>query len=82
MNDRSSRSHTVFRVVVESRECAVSGRDSVDGAVRVAHLNLVDLAGSERVANTGAEGQRLKEGAHINKSLLTLGTVIGKLSDG
>ena len=83
MNDRSSRSHTVFRIVIESRECAAGGdRDSVDGAVRVAHLNLVDLAGSERVANTGAEGKRLKEGAHINKSLLTLGTVIGKLSDG
>jgi centromeric protein E len=83
MNDRSSRSHTVFRIVIESRECVTgSSRDSVDGAVRVAHLNLVDLAGSERVANTGAEGQRLKEGAHINKSLLTLGTVIGKLSDG
>jgi hypothetical protein len=42
----------------------------------------VDLAGSERVSNTGAEGQRLKEGAHINKSLFTLGSVIAKLSDG
>jgi centromeric protein E len=82
MNDRSSRSHTIFRMIVESREQTEDGRDSVDGAVRVAHLNLVDLAGSERVANTGAEGQRLKEGGHINKSLLTLGTVIGKLSEG
>jgi len=43
---------------------------------------LVDLAGSERVRHTGAEGLRLKEGGHINKSLLTLATVIGKLSEG
>lgn len=45
-------------------------------------LTLVDLAGSERIAKTGAEGQRMKEGAAINKSLLTLGTVINKLSEG
>ena len=43
------------------------------GAVRVSTLNLVDLAGSERLSKTGAEGARMKEGAHINKSLLTLG---------
>lgn len=47
------------------------------------HLqNVVDLAGSERAAKTGAEGVRLKEGTHINKSLMTLGTVIRKLSEG
>lgn len=34
------------------------------------------------MALTGAEGQRLKEGAHINKSLLTLERVITKLSEG
>jgi hypothetical protein len=39
------------------------------------------LAGSERVGQTGAEGQRLKEGGHINKSLLALGTVVSKLAD-
>lgn len=44
--------------------------------------NLVDLAGSERANLTGAEGQRLKEGGHINKSLLTLERVIAKLSEG
>lgn len=44
--------------------------------------NLVDLAGSERAAKTGAGGVRLKEGSHINKSLMTLGTVIKKLSEG
>ena len=40
----------------------------------------MDLAGSERVGYTGAGGVRLKEAGNINKSLLALGTVIGKLS--
>ncbi|PKU85517.1 Kinesin-like protein NACK1 [Dendrobium catenatum] len=83
MNIYSSRSHTIFRMFVESRERIEEG-DSINcfDAVRVSTLNLVDLAGSERVVKTGAEGLRLKEGSHINKSLLTLGTVIKKLSDG
>ncbi|XP_073010660.1 kinesin-like protein KIN-7I isoform X2 [Typha latifolia] len=83
MNIYSSRSHTIFRMIVESREKVEDGEmdDSCD-AVRVSVLNLVDLAGSERAAKTGAEGMRLKEGSHINKSLMTLGTVIKKLSEG
>lgn len=44
-------------------------------------ISLVDLAGSERATSTGAEGQRLKEGANINKSLTTLGLVISKLAE-
>ncbi|KAI5000921.1 hypothetical protein ZWY2020_010880 [Hordeum vulgare] len=83
MNVYSSRSHTIFRMVIESRDKADDSDtgDSCD-AVRVSVLNLVDLAGSERAAKTGAEGVRLKEGSHINKSLMTLGTVIKKLSEG
>nr|CAB3453403.1 unnamed protein product [Digitaria exilis] len=83
MNLYSSRSHTIFRMVIESREKGDYNEadDSCD-AVRVSVLNLVDLAGSERAAKTGAEGVRLKEGSHINKSLMTLGTVIKKLSEG
>ncbi|EDQ85907.1 uncharacterized protein MONBRDRAFT_34081 [Monosiga brevicollis MX1] len=86
MNDHSSRSHTIFRFVIESREYVPetsenAGRESLQGAVRVSHLNLVDLAGSERIANTGAEGMRLKEGASINKSLHCLGNVISKLTE-
>ncbi|KAJ1678465.1 hypothetical protein EV182_003995, partial [Spiromyces aspiralis] len=99
MNERSSRSHTIFRIIIESRERLEPGDDDdkdsqmmgssfaddenggFTGAVKVSCLNLVDLAGSERVGQTGAEGQRLKEGAHINKSLLALGTVISRLSE-
>ncbi|XP_013965533.1 centromere-associated protein E isoform X3 [Canis lupus familiaris] len=80
MNQRSSRSHTIFRMILESRE---KGEPSnCDGSVKVSHLNLVDLAGSERAAQTGAEGVRLKEGCNINRSLFILGQVIKKLSDG
>jgi Kinesin motor domain len=41
--------------------------------------NFVDLAGSERASQALSGGTRLKEGCHINRSLLTLGTVIRKL---
>lgn len=88
MNARSSRSHVIFRMLVESRD----GDDDDDdgsgnnggggGGVLMATLNLVDLAGSERQSKTGAEGARAVEGAHINKSLTTLGLVIHKLSEG
>jgi centromeric protein E len=47
------------------------------GGVRVSTLSLIDLAGSERAAETK---ERRTEGSHINKSLLTLGTVIARLS--
>ncbi|KAI8977343.1 P-loop containing nucleoside triphosphate hydrolase protein [Mycotypha africana] len=70
-NQRSSRSHTVFQVVIESRHIGVSN------GVQISQLNLIDLAGSEKVAS---DVERRKEGAYINKSLLTLGTVIHKLT--
>ncbi|CAM8969077.1 unnamed protein product [Rhodiola kirilowii] len=69
--------------IIESRDrTEVGDEGGTCDAVRVSVLNLVDLAGSERAAKTGAEGVRLKEGSHINKSLMTLGTVIKKLSEG
>ncbi|XP_051816800.1 centromere-associated protein E isoform X2 [Acanthochromis polyacanthus] len=82
MNQRSSRSHTIFRMILESREGSdpVTG-ENADGAIIVSHLNLVDLAGSERASQTGAEGARFKEGCNINRSLFILGQVIKKLTD-
>jgi kinesin family protein 4/21/27 len=44
-------------------------------------FHFVDLAGSERVKRTRAEGDRLKEGIHINCGLLSLGNVISALGD-
>ncbi|PNY20407.1 Kinesin-like protein [Tolypocladium capitatum] len=88
-NARSSRSHAVVQIVVESRERIPGGggggggKDAkrsgiLPGGVRVSTLSLIDLAGSEKAAESK---ERRQEGAHINKSLLTLGTVIAKLSE-
>jgi len=79
------RSHTIFRIIVESSTAVDDENLDDDGegrAIKVAHLNLVDLAGSERADQTGAVGERLKEGININTSLMTLGLVISKLSKG
>lgn len=55
-------------------------RDTKLDTEKVSRINLIDLAGSERANSTGATGQRLKEGANINKSLTTLGKVISALA--
>ena len=75
--------------MIESRErpplsVEVAGglRESSVLPIKSAVLTFVDLAGSEKAKLTGAEGQRLKEGGHINKSLLALTTVVSKLADG
>jgi hypothetical protein len=49
---------------------------------RRGHQHLIDLAGSEKAGPTTTQGVRRTEGAYINKSLLTLGNVISKLSKG
>ena len=87
MNERSSRSHTIFRIKIESTNrmenddtMSMEEEDEEGEQVVVSQLNLVDLAGSERAAQTGAGGQRLKEGCNINQSLMTLGQVKYKLA--
>ncbi|KAG8777721.1 kinesin-like nuclear fusion protein [Serendipita sp. 398] len=74
MNQRSSRSHSVFTL-------RVSGSNTVTGETCEGCLNLVDLAGSERLSSSGAanDKDRLKETQAINKSLSALGDVIAAL---
>ncbi|KAI9389029.1 hypothetical protein POPTR_009G156000v4 [Populus trichocarpa] len=74
MNCASSRSHSVFTCIIESKWESQGVTHH-----RFARLNLVDLAGSERQKSSGAEGERLKEATNINKSLSTLGLVIMNL---
>ncbi|KAH8115798.1 kinesin-like protein [Phellopilus nigrolimitatus] len=77
MNETSSRSHAVFTLLLTMKR---HDSDTNLDTEKVSRINLVDLAGSERANSTGATGQRLKEGANINKSLTTLGKVISALA--
>ncbi|KAG7016479.1 Kinesin-like protein KIN-7E, chloroplastic, partial [Cucurbita argyrosperma subsp. argyrosperma] len=73
----SSRSHTIFTLTIES---SPHGEHHDEEDVTLSQLHLIDLAGSES-SKTETTGLRRKEGSYINKSLLTLGTVISKLTD-
>lgn len=76
-NATSSRSHAIFQIFVKQQ-------DRVPGltqALRVAKMSLIDLAGSERASSTHAKGERLREGANINRSLLALINVLNALAD-
>jgi hypothetical protein len=77
-NRASSRSHSIFRLVIESRP-----PPGLKGRPRVSTLSLVDLAGSESAKLSGtSSGDRKLEASFINKSLLVLGQIIYKLSEG
>ncbi|XP_031571306.1 kinesin-like protein unc-104 isoform X2 [Actinia tenebrosa] len=78
MNETSSRSHAIFSIIFTQRK-----HDELSNLTteKVSKLSLVDLAGSERADSTGNTGERLKEGANINKSLTTLGKVISALAE-
>ncbi|XP_028103312.1 kinesin-like protein KIN-7G isoform X2 [Camellia sinensis] len=80
LNETSSRSHQIIRLTIESSAKQFLGKDNL--STLTAAVNFVDLAGSERASQSLSVGTRLKEGCHINCSLLTLGTVICKLSKG
>ncbi|CAK9004239.1 unnamed protein product [Durusdinium trenchii] len=76
MNATSSRAHTVL--TIEFKQVSQAGGQQ---GQKLSLINLVDLAGSEKAGQTGASGDRLKEGCAINKSLSALGNVIEKLAD-
>ncbi|KAM6238698.1 kinesin-like protein KIF18B [Porphyrio hochstetteri] len=76
-NATSSRSHAIFQIHVKQQD-RIGGlrRD-----LRVAKMSLIDLAGSERASVANTKGERLREGANINRSLLALINVINALAD-
>lgn len=73
MNNKSSRSHSIFTLTVERK-------NAVTGETTISKLNLVDLAGSERLAKSQVRGVQQREAVSINLSLTTLGKVINTLS--
>ncbi|KAI0375683.1 kinesin-domain-containing protein [Pilatotrama ljubarskyi] len=76
-NETSSRSHAVLQVhVTQSPRTAALTEERT-----MATLSIIDLAGSERAAATTNMGQRMVEGANINKSLLALGNCINALCE-
>lgn len=76
-NAESSRSHAVFQVFVRQSD---RGKGT-QAAVNVGKMSLIDLAGSERATVSKNCGDRLREGANINRSLLALGNCINTLAD-
>jgi len=95
MNAQSSRSHAVFTINLRQSKpqgpmsptkdkrnsVAVETYNLAENTITVeSKLHFVDLAGSERLKNTGATGDRAKEGISINAGLASLGKVISQLS--
>lgn len=76
-NATSSRSHAVLQINVSQKD----RNASIDEPHTVATFSIIDLAGSERASATKNRGERLQEGANINKSLLALGSCINALCD-
>lgn len=76
-NATSSRSHAVLQINVSQKD----RNADVNEPHTMATLSIIDLAGSERASATKNRGDRLLEGANINKSLLALGSCINALCD-
>ncbi|KAI9753355.1 MAG: kinesin-like protein Klp5 [Candelina submexicana] len=76
-NATSSRSHAVLQINVTQKD----RNADVNEPHTMATLSIIDLAGSERASATKNRGERLLEGANINKSLLALGSCINALCD-
>ncbi|XP_010271540.1 PREDICTED: kinesin-like protein KIN-8B isoform X2 [Nelumbo nucifera] len=73
-NATSSRSHAVLEIIVKRKQ-----RNKYKNQVVRGKLALVDLAGSERASETNSGGQKLRDGANINRSLLALANCINAL---
>lgn len=74
MNERSSRSHSIFTL-------HLAASNPTQSSVLKGTLSLVDLAGSERVDRSGVTGTQFKEAVAINKSLSSLTDVFSALSN-
>ncbi|KAL2185234.1 kinesin-domain-containing protein [Thermothelomyces heterothallicus CBS 203.75] len=95
INARSSRSHAVFTLNLVQKKNRLQTAQGAERRLSMplealtggetfvttdSKMHFVDLAGSERLKNTGAQGERAREGISINGGLAALGKVISQLS--
>ena len=71
LNQNSSRSHTIFKIILFKENKDITKLDF--STEELISLSVVDLAGSERQKRTDAKGKNLQEACKINQSLSTLG---------
>ena len=71
LNENSSRSHTIFKIIFFKENKDINKLDF--STEELVSLSVVDLAGSERQKRTDAKGKNLQEACKINQSLSTLG---------
>lgn len=76
LNNKSSRSHVIFRLDFEIR------KPENPNKILYSQCNLIDLAGSENIAKAKTTGMNKTEGININQSLLALSKVITSLCNG
>nr|XP_054769618.1 kinesin-like protein KIF14 [Lytechinus pictus] len=69
MNDKSSRSHSVFVIMMtKTKKELFDGEEHIHSVT--SKINIIDLAGSERCAATNTTGDRLKVVSRVDKRIL------------
>ena len=76
INEKSNKTHYIFKINIEFYLKDKNNKEKKYNSI----LNLIELAGSENIFNAKGDGNKIKEGGNINKSLLAFNNVINKLS--
>ncbi|MBZ3883002.1 Kinesin-like protein KIF14 [Sciurus carolinensis] len=74
MNDKSSRSHSVFTLVMTQTKTEFVEGEEHDHRI-TSRINLIDLAGSERCSAAHTSGERLKESLGGNSKTAMIATI-------
>lgn len=72
LNPESSRSHTIFKIILRYPSLLDSEFDETS-------LSIVDLAGCEKVSRADTTGKEFKESCNINQSLTTLSLCLSNM---
>ncbi|KAG8132736.1 hypothetical protein E2320_010568, partial [Naja naja] len=74
MNDKSSRSHSVFTLVMTQTKTEIVEKKEYEHRI-ISRVNLIDLAGSERCSTCQTSGERLKESLGGNSKTSMIATI-------